>query len=44
MKADRLKVQQKFFTRNDLACLKPDDIAENDAGLPAPILTERARR
>ena len=38
-----MKTQQKFFAQNDLAYPKPDDIAENDAGLPAPILTERAK-
>ena len=43
VKADRAKVRQKFFTRNGLTCPEPDDIAENDAGLPAPILTERGK-
>lgn len=42
VRADRSKVQQKFFASHRLAPPEPKDIAENDAGLPAPVLTERA--
>ena len=36
VKADRKRVQKKFFEAHDIEAPPGEDIAENDAGLPAP--------
>ena len=41
--ADRNKAKQKFFLKNDLESMELDDVESNDAGLPAPAHSERAR-
>ncbi|MCR9258070.1 MAG: hypothetical protein NXI16_18475, partial [Alphaproteobacteria bacterium] len=43
VKADRERVQTKFFKANDIEAPPAQDIADNDAGLPAPKLSEQGR-
>ena len=43
VKADRKRVQKKFFEAHDIAAPAAEDIADNDAGLPAPALSEQGR-
>ena len=40
--ADRNRVEKKFFTDNQLPKPEPKDVAENDAGLPPAMSSERA--
>ena len=42
-KADRNRVEKKFFTDNDLPKAEAADIAPNDCGMPAANTSERAR-
>ena len=41
-KADRNRVEKKFFLDNDLPPPQPEDIADNDAGLPRAATSTRA--
>lgn len=41
-KADRNRVEKKFFLDNGLPAPQPEDIAENDAGLPRATTSTRA--
>ena len=41
-KADRNRVEKKFFLDNGLPAPQPEDIAENDAGLPRATTSSRA--
>ena len=41
-KADRNRVEKKFFLDNQLPTPQPEDIAENDAGLPRATTSTRA--
>lgn len=41
-KADRNRVEKKFFLDNNLPKPEPNDVAKNDSGLPAPSSSERA--
>ena len=43
VKADRKRAQKKFFEDHDLEAPPAEDIAHNDAGLPAPALSEQGR-
>ena len=43
VKADRKRVQKKFFEAHDIKAPPAEDIADNDAGLPAPVLSEQGR-
>ena len=43
VKAARKRVQKKFFEDHDLKGPPAEDIAYNDAGLPAPALSEQGR-
>ena len=43
VKADRKRVQKKFFEAHDIEAPPGEDIAENDAGLPAPARSEQGR-
>ena len=43
VKADRKRVQKKFFEAHDIEAPPAEDIAGNDAGLPAPALSEQGR-
>ena len=43
VKADRKRVQKKFFNDHDIEAPPAEDIADNDAGLPAPALSEQGR-
>ena len=40
-KADRNRVEKKFFLDNGLPAPQPEDIAENDAGLPRATASTR---
>ena len=42
VKADRKRVQKKFFEAHDIKAPPAEDIADN-AGLPAPVLSEQGR-
>ena len=43
VKADRKRVQKKFFEDHDLEAPPAEDVAENNAGLPAPGLSQQGR-
>ena len=43
VKTDRKRVQQKFFEAHDIEAPPAEDIADNDAGLPAPARSEQGR-
>ena len=43
VKADRKRVQKKFFDDHDIEAPPAEDIADNDAGLPAPAISAQGR-
>ena len=43
VKADRKRAQKKFFEAHDIEVPTAEDIADNDAGLPGPGLSEQGR-
>ena len=43
VKADRRRVQKKFFEARNIEAPSAEDIADNDAGLPSPALSEQGR-